>query len=188
MNTQNCPSCYSWKSSLLPLCAYKATVAVQTLKAWELQMNHKTNFQCCDQILYEILSCMCTFIVLATVKFGCRERKKRIEKPRRFSRSHSRSPSPPPFRGRNTAMDAQEALARRSEIVVVLMICDMNKLLMLILHVWIFLFSYISRLERAKKLQEQREKEMVEKQKQQEMAAGSAGVWDEFLSSRMSGR
>lgn len=28
------------------------------------------------------------------------------------------------------------------------------------------------RLERAKKLQEQREKEMVEKQKQQEMAAG----------------
>ncbi|XP_010718463.1 arginine/serine-rich coiled-coil protein 2 isoform X8 [Meleagris gallopavo] len=71
-----------------------------------------------------------------------RERKKRIEKPRRFSRSHSRSPSPPPFRGRNTAMDAQEALARR--------------------------------LERAKKLQEQREKEMVEKQKQQEMAAAAA--------------
>lgn len=30
-----------------------------------------------------------------------------------------------------------------------------------------------SRLERAKKLQEQREKEMVEKQKQQEMAAGN---------------
>lgn len=29
------------------------------------------------------------------------------------------------------------------------------------------------RLERAKKLQEQREKEMVEKQKQQEMAAGN---------------
>ncbi|XP_033374016.1 arginine/serine-rich coiled-coil protein 2 isoform X4 [Parus major] len=73
-----------------------------------------------------------------------RERKKRIEKPRRFSRSHSRSPSPPPFRGRNTAMDAQEALARR--------------------------------LERAKKLQEQREKEMVEKQKQQEMAAAAAAT------------
>ncbi|XP_038618786.1 arginine/serine-rich coiled-coil protein 2 isoform X2 [Tachyglossus aculeatus] len=68
-----------------------------------------------------------------------RERKKRIEKPRRFSRSVSRTPSPPPFRGRNTAMDAQEALARR--------------------------------LERAKKLQEQREKEMVEKQKQQEIVA-----------------
>lgn len=31
----------------------------------------------------------------------------------------------------------------------------------------------ISRLERAKKLQEQREKELVEKQKQQEMAAGN---------------
>ncbi|KAM7089583.1 arginine/serine-rich coiled-coil protein 2 isoform X2 [Ciconia boyciana] len=73
-----------------------------------------------------------------------RERKKRMEKPRRFSRSHSRSPSPPPFRGRNTAMDAQEALARR--------------------------------LERAKKLQEQREKEMVEKQKQQEMAAAAAAT------------
>ncbi|XP_030438576.1 arginine/serine-rich coiled-coil protein 2 isoform X5 [Gopherus evgoodei] len=71
-----------------------------------------------------------------------RERKKRIEKPRKFSRSHSRSPSPPPFRGRNTAMDAQEALARR--------------------------------LERAKKLQEQREKEMVEKQKQQEIVAAAA--------------
>lgn len=53
-----------------------------------------------------------------------RERKKRIEKPRRFSRSHSRSPSPPPFRGRNTAMDAQEALARRSELVKILILCD----------------------------------------------------------------
>ncbi|XP_060105052.1 arginine/serine-rich coiled-coil protein 2 isoform X2 [Heteronotia binoei] len=73
-----------------------------------------------------------------------RERKKRPEKPRKFSRSHSRSPSPPPFRGRNTAMDAQEALARR--------------------------------LERAKKLQEQREKELVEKQKQQEMAAAAAAT------------
>ncbi|XP_040272103.1 arginine/serine-rich coiled-coil protein 2 isoform X2 [Bufo bufo] len=69
-----------------------------------------------------------------------REKKKRPDKPRRHSRSRSRTPpSPPPFRGRNTAMDAQEALARR--------------------------------LERAKKLQEQREKEMVEKQKQQEIAA-----------------
>ncbi|XP_026575138.1 arginine/serine-rich coiled-coil protein 2 isoform X3 [Pseudonaja textilis] len=73
-----------------------------------------------------------------------RERKKRPEKPRRFSRSHSRTPSPPPFRGRNTAMDAQEALARR--------------------------------LERAKKLQEQREKELVEKQKQQEMVAAAAAT------------
>lgn len=98
-------------------------------------MNHKANFQCCEQILYEILSYMCNYIVLATVKFGYRERKKRIEKPRRFSRSHSRSPSPPPFRGRNTAMDAQEALARRSEIVLIIIICDVNKLLMLILHV-----------------------------------------------------
>ncbi|XP_053328265.1 arginine/serine-rich coiled-coil protein 2 isoform X3 [Spea bombifrons] len=71
-----------------------------------------------------------------------REKKKRIEKPRRHSRSLSRSASPPVFRGRNTAMDAQEALARR--------------------------------LERAKKLQEQREKEMVEKQKQQEIAGVAA--------------
>ncbi|XP_068100275.1 arginine/serine-rich coiled-coil protein 2 isoform X3 [Hyperolius riggenbachi] len=73
-----------------------------------------------------------------------RERKKKIEKPRpRQSRSRSRTPTTPPvFRGRNTAMDAQEALARR--------------------------------LERAKKLQEQREKEMVEKQKQQEIVAVAA--------------
>ncbi|XP_056391319.1 arginine/serine-rich coiled-coil protein 2 isoform X2 [Hyla sarda] len=72
-----------------------------------------------------------------------REKKKRLDKPRRHSRSRSRTPpSPPPFRGRNTAMDAQEALARR--------------------------------LERAKKLQEQREKEMVEKQKQQEIVAVAA--------------
>ncbi|XP_056141908.1 arginine/serine-rich coiled-coil protein 2 isoform X2 [Lampris incognitus] len=62
-----------------------------------------------------------------------RERKKRSEKVRRKSRS--RTVSPPTFRGRNTAMDAQEALARR--------------------------------LERAKKLQEQKEKEMLEKQQQQ---------------------
>uniref|UniRef100_A0A3Q3MG09 Arginine/serine-rich coiled-coil protein 2 n=1 Tax=Mastacembelus armatus TaxID=205130 RepID=A0A3Q3MG09_9TELE len=69
-----------------------------------------------------------------------RERKKRSEKVRRKSRS--RSVNPPTFRGRNTAMDAQEALARR--------------------------------LERAKKLQEQKEKEMLEKQQQQqqEIAAG----------------
>lgn len=66
-----------------------------------------------------------------------RERKKRVEKVRRKSRS--RSASPPAFRGRNTAMDAQEALARR--------------------------------LERAKKLQEQKEKEMLEKQQQQEIVA-----------------
>ncbi|KAF1389190.1 hypothetical protein PFLUV_G00070870 [Perca fluviatilis] len=42
-----------------------------------------------------------------------RERKKRSEKVRRKSRS--RSVNPPAFRGRNTAMDAQEALARRLE-------------------------------------------------------------------------
>ncbi|KAK6476474.1 arginine/serine-rich coiled-coil protein 2-like isoform X3 [Huso huso] len=65
-------------------------------------------------------------------KSKSRERKKRTEKARRYSRSRSRTASPPAFRGRNTAMDAQEALARR--------------------------------LERAKKLQEQKEKEMVEKQ------------------------
>ncbi|KAG9261413.1 arginine/serine-rich coiled-coil protein 2 isoform X1 [Astyanax mexicanus] len=71
-----------------------------------------------------------------------RERKKRAEKPRR--KSHSRSASPVAFRGRNTAMDAQEALARR--------------------------------LERAKKLQEQKEKELLEKHQnqQQEVAAAAA--------------
>ncbi|KAF0033895.1 hypothetical protein F2P81_013961 [Scophthalmus maximus] len=63
-----------------------------------------------------------------------RERKKRSEKVRRKSRS--RSVNPPVIRGRNAAMDAQEALARR--------------------------------LERAKKLQEQKEKEMFEKQQQQQ--------------------
>ncbi len=40
-----------------------------------------------------------------------REKKKRSEKVRRKSRS--RSASPVIFRGRNAAMDAQEALARR---------------------------------------------------------------------------
>lgn len=61
-------------------------------------------------------------------------------------KSRSRSANPPPFRGRNTAMDAQEALARR--------------------------------LERAKKLQEQKEKEMFEKQQQQqqEIAAVAAPI------------
>lgn len=38
---------------------------------------------------------------------------------------------------------------------------------------YFYTHAFISRLERAKKLQEQREKEMVEKQKQQEMAAGN---------------
>ncbi|XP_049433832.1 arginine/serine-rich coiled-coil protein 2 isoform X1 [Epinephelus fuscoguttatus] len=73
-----------------------------------------------------------------------RERKKRSEKARRKSRS--RSVNPPAFRGRNTAMDAQEALARR--------------------------------LERAKKLQEQKEKEMLDKQQQQqqEIAAVAAPI------------
>ncbi|XP_055056846.2 arginine/serine-rich coiled-coil protein 2 isoform X1 [Misgurnus anguillicaudatus] len=66
-----------------------------------------------------------------------REKKKRVEKTRR--RSRSRSVSPVAFRGRNTAMDAQEALARR--------------------------------LERAKKLQEQKEKELLEKQHQERTAA-----------------
>uniref|UniRef100_A0A672NSM6 Arginine/serine-rich coiled-coil protein 2 n=1 Tax=Sinocyclocheilus grahami TaxID=75366 RepID=A0A672NSM6_SINGR len=65
------------------------------------------------------------------------KKKKRTEKARR--KSLSRSASPVTFRGRNTAMDAQEALARR--------------------------------LERAKKLQEQKEKELLEKRQQQEIAA-----------------
>ncbi|XP_029018149.1 arginine/serine-rich coiled-coil protein 2 [Betta splendens] len=73
-----------------------------------------------------------------------RERKKKTEKVRR--RSRSRSADPPAFRARNTAMDAQEALARR--------------------------------LERAKKLQEQKEKEMFEKQQQQqqEIVAAAAPI------------
>lgn len=42
------------------------------------------------------------------------------------------------------------------------------------------------RLERAKKLQEQREKEMVEKQKQQEIAAGNyfSLLWRFFIENR----
>ncbi|XP_021461735.1 arginine/serine-rich coiled-coil protein 2 isoform X1 [Oncorhynchus mykiss] len=68
-----------------------------------------------------------------------RERKKKTDKVRRKEKSRSRSVSPPAFRGRNTAMDAQEALARR--------------------------------LERAKKLQEQKEKEMLGKQQHQEVPA-----------------
>ncbi|XP_058850469.1 arginine/serine-rich coiled-coil protein 2-like isoform X4 [Acipenser ruthenus] len=75
-------------------------------------------------------------------KSKSRERKKRTEKARRYSRSRSRTASPPAFRGRNTAMDAQEALARR--------------------------------LERAKKLQEQKEKEMVEKQEIVAVATGGS--------------
>ncbi|XP_051545644.1 arginine/serine-rich coiled-coil protein 2 isoform X2 [Myxocyprinus asiaticus] len=66
-----------------------------------------------------------------------REKKKRMDKVRRKSRSGSVSPVT--FRGRNTAMDAQEALARR--------------------------------LERAKKLQEQKEKDMLEKQQQERAVA-----------------
>lgn len=40
-------------------------------------------------------------------------------------------------------------------------------------HYFKFIEIVFHRLERAKKLQEQREKEMVEKQKQQEIAAGN---------------
>uniref|UniRef100_A0A3P9L701 Arginine/serine-rich coiled-coil protein 2 n=1 Tax=Oryzias latipes TaxID=8090 RepID=A0A3P9L701_ORYLA len=69
------------------------------------------------------------------------ERKKKIEKVIRKSRS--RSVSPIIFRGRNTAMDAQEALAR---------------------------------LERAKKLQEQKEKEIFEKQQQQQAATSNPAL------------
>ncbi|KAM8886339.1 arginine/serine-rich coiled-coil protein 2 isoform 1-T1 [Spinachia spinachia] len=71
-----------------------------------------------------------------------RERKKKSEKVRRKSRS--RSVNPPAFRGRNAAMDAQEALARR--------------------------------LERAKKLQEQKEKDLLEKQQQHEIVAVTAPI------------
>ncbi|XP_067262982.1 arginine/serine-rich coiled-coil protein 2 isoform X6 [Chanodichthys erythropterus] len=73
-----------------------------------------------------------------------REKKKRTEKARRKSRS--RSVSPVTFRGRNTAMDAQEALARR--------------------------------LERAKKLQEQKEKELLEKRQQEQAAAAAPLLCD----------
>ncbi|XP_051965587.1 arginine/serine-rich coiled-coil protein 2 isoform X2 [Xyrauchen texanus] len=66
-----------------------------------------------------------------------REKKKRMDKVKKKSRSGSVSPVT--FRGRNTAMDAQEALARR--------------------------------LERAKKLQEQKEKDLLEKQQQDKAAA-----------------
>ncbi|XP_037113887.1 arginine/serine-rich coiled-coil protein 2 isoform X1 [Syngnathus acus] len=67
----------------------------------------------------------------------CREQRKKSEKVRK--RSRSGSANPPIFRGRNTAMDAQEALARR--------------------------------LERAKKLQEQ--KELSEKHQQEVIGATS---------------
>ncbi|XP_054852170.1 arginine/serine-rich coiled-coil protein 2 isoform X3 [Eublepharis macularius] len=114
-----------------------------------------------------------------------RERKKRPEKPRKFSRSHSRSPSPPPFRGRNTAMDAQEALARSCPRPSNTFPIENNgpetpepeKP-----HGFgsrsgnVLPENQQSRLERAKKLQEQREKELVEKQKQQEMAAAAAAT------------
>uniref|UniRef100_A0A673G9C2 Arginine/serine-rich coiled-coil protein 2 n=1 Tax=Sinocyclocheilus rhinocerous TaxID=307959 RepID=A0A673G9C2_9TELE len=82
-----------------------------------------------------------------------REKKKRSEKARRKSRS--RSASPVTFRGRNTAMDAQEALARR--------------------------------LERAKKLQEQKEKELLEKRQQQEMAAAAPLLCDTTTAAPSSG-
>ncbi|XP_056602937.1 arginine/serine-rich coiled-coil protein 2 isoform X2 [Triplophysa dalaica] len=74
-----------------------------------------------------------------TFPVSSREKKKRTEKTKR--RSRSRSAEPVAFRGRNTAMDAQEALARR--------------------------------LDRARKLQEQKEKELIDKQ-QQDRATASA--------------
>uniref|UniRef100_A0A8D0H2E3 Arginine/serine-rich coiled-coil protein 2 n=1 Tax=Sphenodon punctatus TaxID=8508 RepID=A0A8D0H2E3_SPHPU len=113
-----------------------------------------------------------------------REKKKRIEKPRRFSRSHSPSPSPPPFRGRNTAMDAQEALARRCPPCGLHVITPEPPLTAESRDIAgpscgpirangcpDVCVSSASRLERAKKLQEQREKELVEKQKQQEIVS-----------------
>ncbi|KAG5280708.1 hypothetical protein AALO_G00063120 [Alosa alosa] len=88
-----------------------------------------------------------------------RERKKRTEKVRRKSRS--RTASPPAFRGRNTAMDAQEALARRYRLP-----CGGN------IDSHTTLDRVMIGLERAKKLQEQKEKELLEKQQQQEIVAG----------------
>ncbi|XP_077417446.1 arginine/serine-rich coiled-coil protein 2 isoform X2 [Vanacampus margaritifer] len=72
-------------------------------------------------------------------KSRSRDRKKKSEKVRK--RSRSGSPNPPVFRARNTAMDAQEALARR--------------------------------LDRAKKLQEQKEKELLEKRQEDVIGATS---------------
>ncbi|XP_031611205.1 arginine/serine-rich coiled-coil protein 2 isoform X1 [Oreochromis aureus] len=103
-----------------------------------------------------------------------RERKKRTEKVRRKSRS--RTPSPPAFRGRNTAMDAQEALARRS-------LSDVQEDIKWSLNPAGSCHDGVrhtesQRLERAKKLQEQKEKEMFEKQQQQqqEIAAAAAAA------------
>ncbi|XP_062399307.1 arginine/serine-rich coiled-coil protein 2 isoform X2 [Sardina pilchardus] len=90
-----------------------------------------------------------------------RERKKRTEKVRRKSRS--RTASPPAFRGRNTAMDAQEALARRYRLP-----CGGN------IDSHTTLDRVMIGLERAKKLQEQKEKELLEKQQQQENVAAAA--------------
>ncbi|XP_058230897.1 arginine/serine-rich coiled-coil protein 2 isoform X8 [Hemibagrus wyckioides] len=88
-----------------------------------------------------------------------REKKKRTEKVRK--KSLSRSASPVAFRGRNTAMDAQEALARRSIKLLDAASTMLNQ-----------------RLERAKKLQEQKEKELLEKhqQQQQEIVAAAAAA------------
>ncbi|KAK2845754.1 hypothetical protein Q7C36_010608 [Tachysurus vachellii] len=87
-----------------------------------------------------------------------REKKKRIEKMRK--KSLSRSASPVAFRGRNTAMDAQEALARRSMKLLDAASTMLNQ-----------------RLERARKLQEQKEKELLEKHhQQQDIVAAAATV------------
>ncbi|GAB1290170.1 Arginine/serine-rich coiled-coil protein 2 [Apodemus speciosus] len=126
------------------------------------------------------------------------DRKKRIEKPRRFSRSLSRTPSPPPFRGRNTAMDAQEALARSSVLTEIGDCfdyinficwflnkdgsgCSVTQIGLELTKIILCLPTSEVKLERAKKLQEQREKEMVEKQKQQEMAAAAAATGGSVL-------
>ncbi|XP_060738637.1 arginine/serine-rich coiled-coil protein 2 isoform X2 [Tachysurus vachellii] len=86
-----------------------------------------------------------------------REKKKRIEKMRK--KSLSRSASPVAFRGRNTAMDAQEALARRSMKLLDAASTMLNQ-----------------RLERARKLQEQKEKELLEKHHQQQDIVAAATV------------
>ncbi|XP_042581023.1 arginine/serine-rich coiled-coil protein 2-like isoform X2 [Cyprinus carpio] len=97
-----------------------------------------------------------------------REKKKRSEKARKKSRS--RSASPVTFRGRNTAMDAQEALARSHGSVADS--CVKAQSVLLLYHRWTT-YALQTELERAKKLQEQKEKELLEKRQQQERAAAA---------------
>ncbi|KAF4113679.1 arginine/serine-rich coiled-coil protein 2 isoform X2 [Onychostoma macrolepis] len=107
-----------------------------------------------------------------------REKKKRSEKARRKSRS--RSASPVAFRGRNTAMDAQEALARSGsgDEALSLYKCQQAEKIKA---------KFFLRLERAKKLQEQKEKELLEKRQQQERAAAAPLLCDTATAAPSSG-